>query len=42
MVRVDLMNDSLNGFFKTLLLKVLASVTATFIIWLMKMLVEII
>lgn len=41
MVRVSMSrNASLEEFFKSLLLKVLASLTATFVIWAMKMILS--
>lgn len=43
MVRVSMVSkNNLSDFFKTLLLKVLASLTATLVIWLMKMFVSVI
>lgn len=42
MVEVDLVRNGLQDFFRSLLLKVLASLTATFVIWLMRLFINIV
>lgn len=42
MVEVDLVRKGLQDFFRSLLLKVLASLTATLVIWLMRLFIKIV
>jgi len=40
MVEVDLVRKGMQDFFRSLLLKVLASLTATFVIWMMRIFIN--
>lgn len=42
MVEVDLVRKGLQDFFRSLLLKVLASLTATLVVWLMRLFIKIV